>query len=105
MSMEFYSSKDIKKTRKAHKCEHCFLSIPKGSTCLYEAGKWEGDFFSHHTHNECANEYKDINKYTDCGDEWLPLDQMQEVYPHTSFSSWVRYIGDKYKVEIPERHL
>lgn len=46
--MELYKTKEIKKTRKDHWCYGCSLFIPKGASCHYETGIFDGVFFAHH---------------------------------------------------------
>ena len=93
--MELYTSKDVKKTRKEHRCHLCGLKIPVGLACLYEAGKHDGDFFSRYSHNECAEKWVDMNSDSIQDDDWLGLDCMSEVYPHDSFHTWKALIIKK----------
>lgn len=78
--MELYDSKDIKATRKDHQCFLCFLNIPKGTQCFYEKGKWDGDMFSRHSHNECSTEWTKMNDSFDA--EWYPLHEMDNFKGH-----------------------
>lgn len=96
--MELYRNKNINKTNKHHKCHLCDLDIPKGSNCLYEAGKYDGEFFSRYSHNECHIYWQDLNSDTYSEDEWVQFRDMAEVYPHTSFQDWQRIIGAIYSV-------
>ena len=96
--MEFYNSKEVKKTRKDHKCFLCQLDIPTGSNCMYESGKYDGEFFSRYSHNECAEKWVDMNRDAYGGDDWLDFREMADVYPHDRFSDWQRRIGEIYGV-------
>ncbi|MDD5064992.1 MAG: hypothetical protein PHQ35_09595 [Phycisphaerae bacterium] len=51
--MGFWESKDIKHTRKEHKCEYCGCRIPAGSSCRNEVGTYEGDFNHYYLCNRC----------------------------------------------------
>ena len=98
MSHAFYSSKVVKKTRKPHSCEHCRLAIPTGSECQYDAGKFDGDFYARYSHSECAKQWVDINHCARHGEEWIPLSEMGDVYPHESFAFWKEKIISIYKL-------
>lgn len=53
--MSFYSgNRWIKATRKNHSCGWCAKRIEAGSPAEYSAGVFEGDFWAHHVHPECA---------------------------------------------------
>lgn len=98
--MEFYRYKNINKTRKYHRCHLCELDIPKGSKCLYEAGKYDGEFFNRYSHNECAKLWSDMNSSAHYWDdnEWIPFRDMAEIYPYNKFHDWQREIGKTYNV-------
>ena len=95
--MELYNSKDIKKTRKSHSCFLCRLDIPTGIECFYEAGKYDGEFFSRYSHHECAKHWLAINRDSMYGDDWLPFEEMSEVCDW-NLKSWQQVIGTKYNV-------
>ncbi len=97
MYHEFHSLRDVKKTRKNHRCFLCRLDIPKGTRCTYEAGKFDGEFYGRYSHDECSRMWSDINQDSD-NDDWLEFESMAEVYPHESFKSWQLRIGQKYNV-------
>lgn len=52
--MSFNSSRQIKSTRKPHRCEWCSQIIEEGSPASYASGVWEGDFYSQYFHGECS---------------------------------------------------
>lgn len=95
--MEFYESKDIKKTRKEHICFLCRLPIPKQTACFYESGKYDGDMFSRHSHHECSSKWRDMNLDV-YDDEWLDFECMSEVYPHDKLGWWRKQINEKYSL-------
>ena len=57
--MSFVSTRNVKSTRKPHRCKWCSTKIEQGSSTVYEAWVWEGDFGHGHIHPECvhAREY------------------------------------------------
>lgn len=65
---EFYNEREVKKTRKNHRCQWCNEPIPAGSSTVYTSGVFEGDFFSGHMHKECAHA---MHK-ADCEDGYIP---------------------------------
>lgn len=95
--MEFYSSKDIKKTRKVHRCHLCCLEIPIGASCFYEAGKYDLDFFSRHSHHECAAKWLEMNK-DECGSDWVAFESM----PVAALYEWQSRISKVYGVSDGE---
>ncbi len=95
---EFHSSRSIKKSRKEHTCFLCLLKIPQSSACMYEAGKYDNEIFSRHSHNECSKKWNDINYDAQYGDDWLELESMAEVYPHDNFEDWKKTIRIKYGI-------
>lgn len=58
MYNEFYSQREIKKTKKQHCCEACGSVIAEESNVLYCAGKSEGNFWTCYMHKECNEIYK-----------------------------------------------
>ncbi len=42
--MDFYNERQVKKTKKDHKCFGCRTKIPAGSTCFYMSWVNEGSF-------------------------------------------------------------
>ena len=90
--MEFYNDIKIKRTRKTHKCFLCNLDIPKENECLYEVGKYEGDFFSRYSHNECSQIWLKLNNGLYSDDEWCELSEMG--YP--DYTNYIVFIKLKY---------
>ena len=45
---DFYSERQVKKTRKDHKCFGCREKLPKGSTAFYITGIGDDGFESYH---------------------------------------------------------
>lgn len=50
---DFHSNRTIKATRKAYECEQCGRKVDIGSPAIYGAGRFEGYFYTQHTHVEC----------------------------------------------------
>ena len=65
---DFYNERQIKKTRKDHKCFGCREKLPKGSTAFYIAGIAE-DGFSYYYLCEPCRDYLDRNPL-ERGDFW-----------------------------------
>ena len=53
MSYTELSTKEVKATRKDHKCEWCATKIEAGSSASHRTYIWEGDFHSEYMHPEC----------------------------------------------------
>jgi len=51
--VDFYNERQVKKTRKDHKCFGCRVKLPIGSTCFYISGVYEGDFQAHYLCPKC----------------------------------------------------
>lgn len=92
---EFQNHRDIKRTRKDHQCSLCFLTIPKGSSCSYMTGRYDGEFYAHYDHHECIKEWQDMNADA-YYDEWLPLECMDEFDGPYTFSEWKDKIRETY---------
>lgn len=74
MTIAFYASRDIKRTRKVHTCESCERQIDVGSPAKYYAGKAEGDFYSAHYHPDCRAAEVRLNDEMEFGyDEFCQL--------------------------------
>ena len=100
--LEFGGSRDIKKTRRDHTCDHCGLMIPKGFGCSYWAGKYDGDFQSVYEHHECAHEYREINHDSD--DEWMRFEDGMGEYDHRfgiTLTDWREGISKLYGLIEP----
>lgn len=91
--MEFYNSKEIKKTRKEHKCFLCYVKIPINSNCHYESGKFDGDFFSRYSHKECSIEWNRQNREAEYGDEWGWFEDYKDGNPN----DWKQKIKEVYE--------
>lgn len=93
--MEFYNSKEVK-TRKEHNCFLCNLKINIGTKVFYEAGKYEGDFFSRYSHLECSKEWNKQNKEADDGDAWGWFESVEDGNP----KEWNQKIRRKYDIPV-----
>lgn len=72
--MTYYTTRDIKSTRKNHICGGCNRLIPEGSAAFYWAGDCDGDFFHTHYHTDCRALEVEWNEILDNrGDEWADL--------------------------------
>ncbi len=71
----------VKKAQKAHRCDHCFLPIPKGSSYNRCEGFFDGSSFSMKEHLECRDAYFKFNKDSDIY-EWFPLDDSDDFKEH-----------------------
>ena len=57
---EFCEVKEIKKSKKPHRCCECGDTIPTGSSYVYISGKWDGEVSSFHQHQECAEACRSV---------------------------------------------
>ena len=89
--MELYSQKKVK-TRKKHKCFICHQNIPAKVECLYERGRYEGEFFSRYSHNECANAWIEFNEDAGSNDDWYELHDSDNYREHCDM---IRVIYEK----------
>lgn len=89
--MEFYKNKWLI-VRKEHKCHLCGIPIPKGTFCNYESGKFEGDFFSRYSHEECSKEWSRQNSEAEPGDCWGWFESQEDG----DQKAWNKAITEKY---------
>jgi hypothetical protein len=76
MSWDFYDVRTIKATRKDRQCVCCSIKIPKGSGCIYQSGKYDGDLVSQYVCHNCNNLY---NEYAnDMGNDYETWDEIYE---------------------------
>lgn len=57
---DFCNERQVKKTKKDHRCFGCREKLPIGSTCFYISGVYEGDFGGYYLCTKC-HEYLDKN--------------------------------------------
>lgn len=77
---DFSATRAIKKTRKPHRCEHCWKIIDPGSPAVKYSGVWQGDFSSVYMHDDCEKAGEAYAKMTDLwGEEWTWLHQLEEI--------------------------
>lgn len=72
--MSYASTRNIKATRKPHRCDGCGKQIETGSPAFYWAGDCDGEFYSAHYHTECRAlecAWNDLLDYS--GDEFTAL--------------------------------
>lgn len=72
-------------TRKPHRCgvDECHETIPAGSRVLYSCGKYERDFFSYYTCEQCQREIysivaREIKEGCHWNVAWCPLPELKE---------------------------
>lgn len=66
--------RDVKATRKEHRCESCERPIPFGSPAKYWAGLIEGDFYALYQHVDCREAEVAWNDHAEFAwDEHCPL--------------------------------
>jgi hypothetical protein len=66
--MDFSSGwREIKKTRKDHRCWGCAEVIPAGSHAWYEAGKYDGDFYADYYCDNCKSFLDEHHDYFEDG--------------------------------------
>jgi len=68
------SERHIKATRKEHQCLGCLRDIPRGSSCLYVAQVYQGEFNAFRLCKLCEDVWKDIH----LDDSWSPGDLANE---------------------------
>lgn len=77
--MSFHKDREIKKTRKPHKCFFCGGRIETGSPAVYFSGVYDGEFYDGHFDKTCDEIYKYLNKfYRDGLDEGLEPNSISE---------------------------
>lgn len=86
------TTKIIKKSRKKHKCEHCWQEIPKGVSYTFSSGIFDNSPFAMKAHNECHKEYINHNQGSD-NYEWFPLEECMDGFCHHQ-----EYIKRTYKL-------
>ena len=92
--MEFYDRKTVK-TRKPHNCHLCPVIIPRGTSCEYEAGKYDGEFFWRYSHPECSKVWQKLNEGLSGDEDWCLLGDVltrEELSEHVKFIK-LRYGG------------
>lgn len=52
---DFYNERQVKKTKKEHKCFGCRTKLPIGSTAHYISGVYQGDFVAYYLCSKCQN--------------------------------------------------
>ena len=90
MSCGFHQNKIVKKSRKAHVCEHCNLEIPVGISYNIASGIFDGDFYHIKEHLECSRAYIELNK-NECN--FFPL------YDSDNFIEHIEMIKDIYNIK------
>lgn len=83
----------VKKSRKEHKCEHCWEKIPKGSSYVRSSGIFDGEPYSVAQHHECLEAYIEFNKDS-TSYEWFPLEYMD------NFREYREKIRKKYEIVV-----
>lgn len=98
---EFYTCKDIKKTRKEHKCVACSKIISKGTSAYHQCGKFDGEFYSYYL---CPTCFKIMDKYPQfIIDDWegsLEPDILAEYMSHYNCETVEEFLDKLEKGEI-----
>jgi hypothetical protein len=77
IDLSFWRSVRVKKTRKDHHCVCCGIKIPKGTSCTYDAGIFEGDFQSQYICDDCQKWVNDNrDRLDDDGFYWESVCEM-----------------------------
>lgn len=75
--MSFYRERQVKATRKAHRCYGCDRQIEVGGAALHIAANDDnnGGIWHGHYHHDCRKAEVELNDLYDvrAGDEWMPL--------------------------------
>jgi len=92
MGWDFYSFQTIKSTKKDHQCVCCSIKIPKGSSCIYQSGKYDGDLVSQYVCHNCNNLY---NEYSaDMGNDYEMWDEICEYLRERLIEKHCEVCGD-----------
>lgn len=84
---EFFTERNIKATRKDHRCEGCGTSIGAGEPAWYFSQKHDGDFFAAHYHPECRAAEIALNNLRGTYDgEW---DSLYEIADEREDVEWL----------------
>ena len=77
---DFHDKRTVEATRKAYRCMECERRIAKGDRAVARSGRYDGDFYSHHTHVDCdavSNAY--AKQFDMWGEDTVQLHQLFEV--------------------------
>ena len=89
-SPEWTSHRNVKKSRKQHKCEECRAIIPAGSTYEYVCGMWDGSINYFYTCNLCV-ELR----------EWATISVPCFCWAHGNLLADVKDMVDNVRHEVP----
>lgn len=77
--MQYSTFRNIKATRKNHKCDGCLKDIPMGQPAFYWAGDSDGEFNWVYYHAECRAAEVAMNGLRDLNcDEWDHLSSVRD---------------------------
>ncbi|MBN8292861.1 hypothetical protein JI664_12875 [Rhodobacter sp. NTK016B] len=98
MSFQTYTA--VKAGRKAHRCDYCGGTIPKGEPSRIESGIWDGDFYSHRGHLDCIEMWN--LAFHDHGDPWdgMAIDLLEAIGDGAS-SDDLQHELDLYRGHFP----
>lgn len=75
----FYSTRLVKKSRKACNCDGCGHIMPAGSQIARTAGSYDGEFYSLAYHPDCQEAEIFINRENGfSGEEWMAIRAVEE---------------------------
>jgi hypothetical protein len=69
----FYSEKIVKSLRRPRHCGACGHAMAIGEFALYCSGKWHGEFWTGHYHEDCRRAEVALNGEYGDGEQWWDL--------------------------------
>lgn len=87
----FHEKRDIKSTRKDHKCEGCCEKIKKGSSAEYNVGNWYEGFYYYYLCTPCSEFVKKYPK--------LVIDDLDDCFLSGEIPNIRKELEEKLKLE------
>lgn len=79
---ELSSTRNIRRTRVPHRCDHCGTIIPPGSAAIKWADIWDGDFYHGYVHHDCRALWLEaFDTYCDPEERVMPHDLVEAIEP------------------------
>lgn len=76
--MSFWNSRQVKKTKKEHRCIYCRCKIEVGSSCWHETGTHDGDFNDYRLCKRCRH------LFTNYRNDFCPDSEIGEFFEDIS---------------------